>query len=192
MTTTHPNDQQISNLIGDLARRYVAHPQSIDVRFQRSLDGSVYFALQGDPKDAGRLIGSEHTHADAMALLVKYFGRVQSRTFTFRLITIQERASKPSELYDVISYDTAQDKEILDRLLNALDVDGTVEVGPGTGPRKALSFEFIVNVKHRIIAENLTLSVQGLSIIGAIGTLYRAIAKSKGVRFNVRLADRTS
>ena len=185
--------QEIATLIQDLARMYVGKPDQLAVKFQESGDGSsVYFMMRGSQEDDSRLIGRDGSHVDALTYLIQKIGEAEERIYTFRLLTAPERSDPWFPPKDADEYDPTPAKDMLLRILNALKAADviTVTVGPGAGPRTSLSFNFDVKIPDRKAAEALTASTGGVSTVGAIGTLFRAIAKQAGVRFQIRLADR--
>lgn len=186
--------QALAELVRDLARLYVGTPASIEVKFQQAADGPVYFAMKGDRTDDSRLVGREGCHVDALAYLIEAIGKRESRVFTFRLITDPDRAEPWQGPRDALEYDPRPAREVLCRWLEALGVEKfSVEVGPGDGARTSLSYNFNVKIPDREKAESLTKSTEGdLSIVGALGTLFRAVSKQAGVRFQIRLADRAT
>lgn len=178
-------------LIRDFGRLYVGSPETLESKYQEAEDGAVYFAMRGSIKDDSRLIGKDGIHVKALAFLVESVGRAQGRPHTFRLISHRERVEPWLNPRAAISYDPREARDVLCRWLTALGVEVfAVEVGPGLGARTNLSYIFNVKIADRAKAESLTATTGELSIIGAIGTLMRAVANNAGVKFQVQLADR--
>ena len=187
-----PTASDLSELVRELAGLYVGHPDKLQIRFQEAKDGSVYFAMRGTPEDDSRLIGTKGCHVDALKFLIGEIGAAQGRAFTFRLLSTPGSRGQWYPPRDVLDYDPIPARDLLRRILSALGVaEFSVEVNPGSGPRESLFFEFEVKIPDGKIAADLTIGEEDeISVIGAIGTLFRAIAKTNGVRFQVRLADR--
>ena len=192
MNFTNPG--YISDHLRQLAQRYVRNPVAIEVGFQESKDGACYFVMRGDPRDDPRLIGRKGDHVDALTALVKRAGEAQNRIFTFRLISKPGQSTNSTPIVDALTYDPTADREILHVWLDLLGAENyRVEVSPGTGPRTKLLFNFEITIPDQVLAESFTKcdgAAHSMSVINAIGTLYRAIAKQKGVQFQVNLSDR--
>ena len=78
-------------------------------------------------------------------------------------------------------------------MLEELDIGSfRVDVGPGAGPRSALTFVFAITVQDSSDYNALTVSPaeprNDETIIGALGTLFRAIAKKNGVRYELAIS----
>jgi predicted RNA-binding protein YlqC (UPF0109 family) len=189
-----PTADEVADLFRELASLYVGTPDHLQVRVQESVDGSAYFMMRGAPEDDSRLVGNRGCHVNALAFLIEAVGRAQDRIFTFRLLTTPGSCAPWYPPKDALDYDPRPARELLCRLLSALGVpDFSVTVTPGTGPRRSLFFNFDVKIADVARAEALTVgetAAGSLSIVGALGTLFRAIAKQNGIRFQIRLADR--
>lgn len=170
---------QTRDLIVDLVGRYVDRPADLRCEFQTTEKGDVYWMMKGHEADEGKLVGIAGCHVKALERLIVRVGAEQRKTYTFRLLTIGEPLRRPKQApRDVIEYDPRPARDLLCRLLDALAVQRfTVEVGPGSDPRRSLTFVFTVKTASYIDAETLD----------ALGTLYRAIAKRDGIRFQISL-----
>lgn len=188
----NPTASDVADLILSITRLYSVKPAELKVRFQEADDGSAYFMIQPDPQDDSRMIGRQGCHITALDFLVSGVGRAQGRLFTTRLITSPQGGAAWVDQRDVIEYDPRPARELLARWLAALGVsDFEVDVGPGTGPRRSLFFNFEVKVPDREAIAKLTTprGEAGLFLIGALGTLFRAIAKQNGLRFQITAVD---
>ncbi len=178
-----------------LTARFVAWPGALKLGVQEAGDGSAYFALQGHAKDEPVLIGARGSHVDALAIIVQEIGRAAGRKFTFRLITSAGKFDrKPEDPRDVVSYDPRPAVELLNRLLASLDLgEFAVAHGPGDGVRQSLTYLFAIKLREERDVAALTASreIEGpgrrepQTLIGALGTLFRAIAKKEGVRITL-------
>lgn len=201
-TSRHPTEQ----LLHDLACAFVEHPDRIEVASQPSLDGAVYFALKGHPGDEGRLVGTGGCHVDALTFLVALLGQADGAIYTFRLITRQEpRQNTPLEPRHVVGFDPRPTLKLLARILMGLGfANAIVEAGPGVGARQSLSFNFTIKLESladydRLLRETKVVifpptadkpeKAITMRPIEALGTLFRAIAKRLGVRFNLTAED---
>lgn len=183
----------VAEAIRTLAMRYVGNPHEIEVGFQEGTDGSCYFGLRSDPRDESRLVGKNGSHVKCLKFLVESVGKAHGRVFTFRLHSTDGRHEPWPVMKAALNYDFSQDRDLLCEWLSLLGIEFfTVAVTPGKGPRSGLSFDFEVNIKNHQKALEMTAPAaeDGMSKVGALGTLYRAVAMQKGVRFQVTLADR--
>lgn len=198
----HPTEQ----LLHDIACAFVEHPEDITIASQPSLDGAIYFALKGHPGDEGRLVGTGGCHVDALTFLVALLGQADGDVYTFRLITRQgPRQNTPIADRHVVGFDPRPARELLLRILVELGFDeATVEVGPGSGARHALTFNFTINAgsladyelllsETKVVifpaSDNKPEKAIKMRPIEALGTLFRAIAKREGVRFSITAQD---
>jgi predicted RNA-binding protein YlqC (UPF0109 family) len=182
--------EQTESLLRDLVSRFVEKPDALRIAKQEAQDGSCYFVLAGDPDDGGRLAGKEGSHVDALALIVFAFGKANGRAYTFRLVNGPRPEFRAKlEPRAAVEYDAEPARELLGRVLAAMDLgEFAVDVGPGAGSRHALTFVFTVRVKDVRDQLALTNPIDPNSpdtLVGALGTLFRAIAKKDGVRMNL-------
>lgn len=173
--------QQTRDLIIELVGRYVDRPADLRCEFQTTEKGDVYWMMKGHETDEGKLVGIDGCHVNALESLIVRIGTEQRKTYTFRLLTIGEPRRRPQQApRDVIEYDPRPARDLLCRLLYALAVQRfSVEVGPGSDPRRSLTFVFRVKTASYIDGD----------MLDALGTLFRAIAKKDGVRFQISLAS---
>lgn len=209
METSAKSD--VERLLRDLASAFVERPAELKIASQESLTGECFFALQGAPEDEPILVGKGGSHVNALTFLVAQLGEAEGKTFTFRLITPNEpdEDSAPWErikTQSAIAHDPAPAAAMLRRIFDALGVQATVEVSPGRGARSSLAFVFQIHPRDAEDHQRLTagrrvvvrpfLPANGrhperreiaieATIEGALGTLWRAIALSQGVRYSV-------
>lgn len=202
-TVRHPNE----NLIHDIAAAFVDKPESLEIVSQPALDKAVYFALKGDPRDEGRLVGVGGCHVDALTFLVAMMGRAAGEKFTFRLITCarpEERTSMKSN--HVTNYDVAPAQRLLSRILAEIGVpDARIQVRAPEGPQFSLSFVLSIvtpypaqrdrlldSTKIVIFPASETKSEKAIEMRGveALGTLFRAIARKDGVKMAIAVEDK--
>lgn len=188
-----PTAEQVSELIRELAGLYVGSPEELGIRHQAGKEGSVYFVMQGRPEDDSRLVGYMGCHVKALTFLIEQVGKAQGKIFTFRLLTTENGPRPNYKPRDVLDYDPLPARDILRRWLDALGVkDFSVAVNSPDGPRRSLAFDFDITIKDFARAHSLTIpnAKEELFTIGALGTLFRAIGKQNGIRFQINLADK--
>ncbi len=188
------HSDKITELLRALVSNYVDRPEELVLNNQESSDGACYFALQGALGDEGKLIGQRGSHVRALTFLIELMGSAQRRPWTFRLVTKgspQRRVE--NEPRDVVTHDPRPHRDLLCRILEAIgcSVFG-VEVGPGNGARHSLTFIFTVRIPVSAELERIKSAIHAdgrkdddLTIANAIETLFRAIAKKSGVRYQI-------
>ncbi len=177
-------------MLAELIGAFVDHPDGVKVGVQAADDGACYWAVACSQIDEGKLIGQKGSHVRALTLLVEQIGSANRRPWTFRLVTTNyRRAKETAEPRDVVEHDPRPHRDLLCRLLDALGLKSfSVEVGPGAGERRSLTFEFIV---RSTAADDYLLTAgndAGETVGQAIDTLLRAIAKRSGVRYSLAFA----
>lgn len=193
MSTPKTTPTEAVEIIRELVGNYIDQPDALDIKLQETSDGSCYFAMRGAKRDDGKLIGNAGSHVEALSFLVQQMGSVQGKNWTFRLITNpgEKAVSEMRDPRDVLDFDPKPALDFLAKLLYAFGIAVPITVGPGSGPRNSLTFEFIIWTTTRAAYRELTVPPDDdpdsvfydMTIIGAIGTLMRACAKKSGVRF---------
>jgi predicted RNA-binding protein YlqC (UPF0109 family) len=186
-TVSNPTEE----LLRDLVSRFVDHPDALEIAHQVA-EGSTYFVLKPHLEDEGRLIGSSGSHVRALSFFVASLGRAHRTKYTFRLLTAGEPQTRRREELDVLKHDPEPSFLLLERILDAFRVeDYDVGVSPGSGERDSLTFVFAVKVS---VAWYDFFTVPGrdnpMTIAAALGTLFRAIAKKAGVRYQINFEKR--
>jgi predicted RNA-binding protein YlqC (UPF0109 family) len=176
----------VRDLLREFVASYVDKPDALRIEFQTAATGDVYWMMKGDFEDEGKLVGKAGTHVDALEFILMAIGRHSGVVYTFRLLT-RGGCEKKEAPRDVIEYDPGRVQVLLTRLLVALGIGASVRVGPGAGPRNSLTFVFTIKASAREDYSRLVhVDVNfGSTIVAALGTLFRAIAKKDGVRFTI-------
>lgn len=178
----------IKELLRDIVAGFVEQPNAIQIAHQQA-PGSCYWMLRVAPADDPKAIGKDGTHARALATLLAAWGDADGELHTFRLLNNPERVERePDKIRDVMEYNVEPRKELLERILCELGLDGfAIRTGPGNGARDTLTFELAVNVATMRDYTRLTQprGETGVAIEAAIGTLFRAIARKDGVNISI-------
>lgn len=185
---------QTKEILRDLCSAFLDHPDALEIEAQEA-PGSCFWQIRGHREDESKLVGRDGSHVRALAFLVGRFGAARSEAHTFKLLTERRPEPRPPlKPKKAIRYDTKPVEGLLVRILSELDLgDFFVTVGPGTGARDVLTFVFSIVVKDPLDVRILTVRPDPNSdetIVGAIGTLFRAIAKKNGVRFDLAVLER--
>jgi predicted RNA-binding protein YlqC (UPF0109 family) len=182
--------RKLTDLIRAIVAGIVAKEDAIEIASQPAT-GSCYWMMRVAPEDDSKAIGKDGAHARALALLIDAWGRAENEVHTFRLINNEERIERPPDKpRDVMSFDTTPARELLSRVLSNLSLDGfAIDVGPGSGIRDTLTFMFTIRVAtdadHRELLRPRNGRGRENTLIAAIGTLFRAIARKNGVAFEL-------
>lgn len=185
--------KRTETILRDLIASFTTHPEAVQIDAQLA-PGSAYWMVKGHPEDEPILVGKQGSHVRALAFLVYSFGAARKEHHTFRLITEQApRVRPPMQQLAAMRHKPEPARLLLVRLLEELYIGSfRVEVGPGTGPRSALTFVFAITVQDSRDYNALTVSAAeprtDETIIGALGTLFRAIAKKNGVRYELAIS----
>lgn len=176
-------------LLKELVGAYVNRPSEIALVANPSADGSVYWAMQGASDDEGILIGAAGTHVNALKFLVEELGAANEGVWTFRLITEGRPRQRTTNGHrDGLMHDPKPARDLLSRLIaEFVEDEFAVEIAPPNGPVNNLSFTFKVRVRDAADYRRLTIpkTADGYAIVSALGTLFRAIAKKAGARYQI-------
>ena len=193
-------NRELKKLITDLVGAYIERPSELQVVEQETADGkAVYWAIRADPYDNGMVIGFGGGHVDALEFLVERMGEAAGKRFTFRAITDEAPGTiSRREPRTALEYDPTAVLKLLERLIRAVGVNASCIVGPGNGAEKGErnTLRYLFRIVPTTTADSNRLvqvygardpeTDRGPNIIGAIGTLFRAMAKRDGVRFNLQ------
>ena len=189
MTTKNAHD-----LILRIARAFVAHPLDLQLTSQESRDGAIYWALECNPEDEPKLIGRAGSHVDAIRYLVTQMGRANVATWTFRLVTTGASCEREKQAQIVATnYDPTEAKNLLMEILCQLEIGGfEVACDNGDGKRTMLAYRFAIWLENPTDRGVLTMrrpfkhgEGDTMSTLDALGTLYRVIGKTAGVKIKI-------
>lgn len=178
-------------LLQELARRFVDHPEAIKIAATRTGTGEIYFGLSCHEDDEGKLIGKSRSHVDAFSLLIDKMGRASGERWFYRLITKGTPRKTEPERKKTERYNALATADLLARILGELSIgDYVVDVEKG---QHAELPAFILRISVRDNADYCALtyqdpsfgSAQATTLIGALGTIFRAIARKDGVWFQL-------
>lgn len=186
--------QTLTDLLRDIVAGIVGRPEAIEIASQPA-PGTCYWMLRVAPEDDGKAIGTEGAHARALAVLIDAWGRAEGEVHTFRLITHERRSDRsPDKIKDVLTFDPEPARLLLSRVLLNLPLDGfAIDVGPGAGARDTLTFSFTIRVAsdgdRRELLRPRKFEGRENTVIAAIGTLFRAMARKSGVAFEITVEE---
>jgi predicted RNA-binding protein YlqC (UPF0109 family) len=177
----------INDLIRDLAISFIDHPETLELSVKEH-PGACYWAMRGHADDQPKLVGKRGAHVQALGFLVKALGQSNDSLYTFKLLEPEpapRRDTSPPKLAS--DYDMRPMRDLLCRVLENLGI-GDFKVEGVFSPGMPISILF--NIRTRTPEDYATLTVApdgGLTIVGALGTLFRASANRDGVRINLEV-----
>lgn len=189
MNTT--NDMtQTKEVLRDVIAAFSTHPAAlrIDAEPHPTKENVTLWQVRGAPEDEPVHVGKKGSHVRALAVLVHHFGKAQGTVFTFTLHTKRAPMERPAMRPRAVEkHNPEPQRLLLARLLEECDL-AAFRVDVVSRPSSNLSFELRVVVTSPDDYSTLTVPEDSRStetLVGAIGTLFRAIGKNLGVEFEV-------
>ncbi len=185
--------KEIEALVARIASAMVRNPEALKLAHQEARDGSCFFGLQSSEADEINLIGRGGSRVKALRFFVFKFGSLLRTNYNLNVITEHSGAGVPIRVHTAIAHDPVPDLKLLRDMLAGLDF-GTalIGVGPAETADSGLSFTFRVEMKdprdkREMFAKDSAASedIAELNLIEALGTLFRAIAAKRGVRYQI-------
>lgn len=202
-------NDETEELIRDLLTRFVHHPEALTIERSRNADGGHHYKVRGHQEDNGIIIGRGGSHFKAMQLLVTLFAEHDSYQVDSDSEYMPPRAWAEKQLAD---YDPEPVCELLGRILDRLPV-GEYELAyalpalpPGekrmcvyslkfdeadVGYGAKRSYDYMIGQRESEYAKRhgpvTTLDTRSTTVVGSIGTLFRAIGEKDGVKFLIKI-----
>lgn len=185
------NEEQRSTLelVRALVSSYILHPKKL-LLTGSEIDGRVYLEMRAAFDDQPKLIGKQGSHIKALRFLLREIGLGQNIDYNLTLLEpIPGSRGEPEKPRPVSFYETKEAHELLERAASAL-VLGQVRVDcariPGDRP---CSYLFTITPRDaNDYADLITpddADPEEQTVIGALGTLFRAYANKAGVQFKI-------
>lgn len=160
------------------------------------LNGRVNFTLSASIRDFGGLVGQNGSHLRALQLIAEQMGKVQGSQWVVRLEEPEgERQPAYPKTPPPAEHDTADDALILADLLEGLGVNAFVEVSgdiPSGYVFKVSPFAHqdkdALETPHPSLYSPNQRETKPLSLVAAIGTLFRAVGRKSGVTYQISIA----
>lgn len=178
-------------LVRALVSSYINHPKKLLLEGSE-IEGRVYFEMRAAFDDQPKLIGKAGSHIKALRFLLKEIGLGQDRDYTLTLLEpIPGSRGEPERPKPVSFYETKEAHELLERAAGAL-VLGQARVDcakiPGDRP---CSYLFTITPRDANDYADLITPYdddpERPTVIGALGTLFRAYANKDGVQFKIEV-----
>lgn len=176
-----------TELLRAIVLSFIDHPGAVRLT-AKEMPGGVYWELQVHPDDMPKACGKMGTHIRAMKFLMAQIGARQRMKYSLKLLEPEPGPVRPaSPMKSVTSYDCRKAHELLVRALyQVTGMQEAVEIEEeGT-----TSFCFAIVIRDK--AHYVRIGVPpddydpSMTVIGALGTLWRAYAKKEGVTLRIR------
>lgn len=186
--------KETQTLLRDLTAAFVERPDALEINFSEHPSGRTYWTMKGHVGDMPRLVGKGGSHVDAIKLLVEQFGRAADLTYLFALLDADPGPSFGESAEKIATeWDPGPTVELLERVLDVLGV-GEYKVESSarySGERDKPRFDLVVHVRddedHKLLTVPPELNRKSQPVVTALGTIFRAIAKSEGVRISLEV-----
>lgn len=187
------NDAKVTNesTIRSLLIAYLDEPDGLTLEAIQH-PGAVYWKVKPSPTDAPKLVGRSYAHLDALTVIVKAIGKAAGELYALKFVEPDPAGRiEPRRADRAKEYDPAKVVSLLETLFASLGVGEfkieAARVGSAIDPSAYLSFGVVVFVRERSDLDDLTRRSDDMSLIGAIGTLLRAIGYKDGVKLGVEV-----
>lgn len=183
---------RLHELLRDLVASYTDHTHALELA-AKEVPGAVYWTLRGHADDYGKLVGKSGAHVKALGYLVTALGVADGELFTFKLLEPEPAPRRPSSpVKEATKYDPKPAGELLTRLLGELGIGQYAVTGITDASRVPIFVTYEIAVRDAEDYSALTVGPTegeyvGQTLIGALGTLFRARANRDGVRFQLNV-----
>jgi predicted RNA-binding protein YlqC (UPF0109 family) len=181
-------------LLRDLVAAFTIHPEAIQID---ATPGGQWVMKGARHEDEPVLVGKHGSHVRALSFLVRAIGEARGESYSLKLITTHEPRDRVTKKKIAETHDPAPAAELLGRILAELSIgDYMVETEQGQTVDMLLAFNLTIRVRQFADYNALTVApgstspvvVTSETLVGALGTLFRAIAKKIGVRYDLVVA----
>lgn len=186
MTTSTPI---IESLLRDLAAAMVSKPDRVRVERRDPIEGETLWWLSCAPEDLGKIIGRSRSHARAFEILLEAMGSAIGEAWLFKVERVEGPIRQEPPVRRPRSHDPSEAHELLARILAQLPL-GSPIIECDADSADDLFFHFDVRVGRMGETRLKTLrdpQDSDTSLEAALGTLFRAIARKNGVRYQLNV-----
>lgn len=163
------------------------------------LPGRINWLFRVNINDTGKVIGKGGSHLRALQLIVRQIGRAAGEEWTANPLdpTGDKREGQAGSALTPKTHSNREDRELLCELLTALQIQaevlsaGTVKDGfvfkiEAAGQQHLAALLESHKVDYKLNGEMM---VEEANLQGALGSLFRAIARRQGVRYRLTTED---
>lgn len=181
-----PELKPTADFLQNVLSRIVHHPEDVQV-IPTVFRGAVYWEIRANADDQPKLIGRGGTHIRALAFLVAEIGLASGEMYKLKLSEPEHGQRSPAvKPTTPTKYNPVHaSKLLLDVTELIFGKDSCSITTTATGNE----FEFAIIMRDAADVPDLRTPYEAdpyeLTVIGALGTLWRAWAKKDGVEFTV-------
>jgi predicted RNA-binding protein YlqC (UPF0109 family) len=191
MTATIQTD---TDTILALVRSFIDHPTKLALEIKEH-PGIAYWTMQFHASDHGLAVGKRGAHFDALKLLITEIGHTRDTQYVLRRYKEPEPAARQENIRRGCpeEFDPAPAAELLTRVLEQLSIGQfLVDVKQSQGEHP-LAFAFTIVTRSIEDYNTLTIPREDntlpMTMVGALGTLFRAYGNRNGVRFAIEVTS---
>ena len=190
MTTTL---QAATETIRKLVKSFIDHPHNLMIETKEH-PGIVYWTMQFHADDHSKAVGKRGAHYDALKLLITEIGRTHDIQYILRRYREPEPAPRTENMRRGCpeEYDPQPASALLTSILEQLNIGQfniQVTSTPGQHP---LEYTFVIHTREQQDYNTLTVpreeNALPMTLVGAMGTLFRAYGNRNGVKFSIEVA----
>lgn len=183
------NDAKRADLIGSLILWLIDHPKRFFLQ-STPFPRRVNWLAKVDINDIGKVIGKMSAHRDSLRCLIGLMGARYGEQWVFEAMDPEDgpRIDKPKIPFTP-DYNPSPAQDFLGQILDAiLNEPAAIEVTRGPN---AHDFKFVLRSKsmsdYKILVTTVAAGREPLAPVAALGTLFRAYGRQKGVNFTIEV-----
>jgi predicted RNA-binding protein YlqC (UPF0109 family) len=188
--TASAQTEQAENLLRSLLVRFISFPHHLELE-RKAFRGAATWTITCHPDDYGKINGKGGTHLRALEFLVYRLGLVNSEAYGLRLVDSEFRIDGGTAFKDTVEANLANACELLQEWLTALQSECTIVTVASLTTRDSYKFELYPRGPSDygdLIAVNSN-DVHERSLIGSLGTIYRAIGRAAGIDLTIEVKN---
>jgi predicted RNA-binding protein YlqC (UPF0109 family) len=183
--------QRQSALIRKLVERFIDHPEALMID-PREHPGCVYWTMKCHADDFSKMVGKQGAHYQALLVLLAEFGRSTGSQYILKRYLEPDPAQRRDMMHkkSVHHYDVEPAQVLLEEVLGNL---GIGQFGLTTVQSSYNPITYVFSITTRAYEDYTLLTVPSenrtnpMTLIGALGTIFRAYANRDGVRLNLEV-----
>lgn len=176
----------VEALLLDLARAIAGQPDRVRVERRTPTPGETLWWLSCAPEDQGRFIGRSGAHARAFDVVVGAMGEAVGEDWRFKLDSVPGLAREALPVNRPDRHDPRGDEEMLARLLQQIPCGLVRAESKRNGDASSFTFDVHTSNAAAFFARRDPDDPES-NLVGAVGTLFRAIARASGVRYQINV-----
>lgn len=176
-------------LIWDLLAAIVWRKESLRLEVVER-DGAMIWKAQGHTDDQPKLVGRQYSHYEALKLVVRALGDAEGLFYSYKLIEPAPGPRAAARVPVIVtSYDVKPAVQLLSRLMESLRILRVVHGVEHMEGIPPLTYRLTLSVASNTDYRRLIVPPEDysgdLTLIAALGTLFRAYANRDGVKFEL-------